>query len=270
MPLDLVDAGGTEIQPVKGAERDAESPAQHDLYRVNVTDDQDGLAAVIPQQPVTGPVHPACGVGEALPARRCLFGVAPPGGGGRGPSLLDFCQGEAFPVTESVSRRSSSMAVVTPSSPTAIAAVATARCNGELTTASIGAPLARRQAAALACRVPLALSGRSRSPLKRCSGDSWVSPCRSRTVVVGLLWGYPSPESYGCPRDGDDVVCSYHRTRKCQQNGSAAHRASVSSVRGIRRTPRDFPRLARPVIRRPRQLRPARGCHAPSGRTPRR
>jgi len=31
--LDLVDAGGTEIQPVEGAERDAESPAQHDLYR---------------------------------------------------------------------------------------------------------------------------------------------------------------------------------------------------------------------------------------------
>jgi hypothetical protein len=20
-----------------------------------------------------------------------------------------------------------------------------------------------------------------------------------------LLWGYPSPESYGCPRDGDEV-----------------------------------------------------------------
>jgi hypothetical protein len=43
-----------------------------------VTDHQDGLAAVIPQQPVAGPVHPACGVGEALPARRCLSGVAPP------------------------------------------------------------------------------------------------------------------------------------------------------------------------------------------------
>ena len=59
VPLDLVNAGGAEIQPVKGAERDAESPAQHDLYRGNVTDHQDGLAAVIPQQPVTGPVYPA-------------------------------------------------------------------------------------------------------------------------------------------------------------------------------------------------------------------
>ena len=40
------------------------------------------------------------------------------------------------------------MAAVRPSWPAAIAAVATARCNGELTTASIGAPMARRQAAA--------------------------------------------------------------------------------------------------------------------------
>src|SRR5690242_21774489 len=58
VPLNLVDAGGTEIQPVKGAERGAEGPAQQDLYRGDVTDHQDGLAAVIPQQPVTGPVHP--------------------------------------------------------------------------------------------------------------------------------------------------------------------------------------------------------------------
>jgi hypothetical protein len=28
VPLDLVDAGGAEIQPVNGAERDAQSPAQ--------------------------------------------------------------------------------------------------------------------------------------------------------------------------------------------------------------------------------------------------
>ncbi len=48
VPLDLVDAGGTEVQPVEGAERDAERPAQHDLYRSDVADDQDGLAAVIP------------------------------------------------------------------------------------------------------------------------------------------------------------------------------------------------------------------------------
>src|SRR5258708_30655473 len=44
-----------------------------------------------------------------------------------------------------------------------------------------------------ACRVPLALSGRSRSPLKRCSGDSSVSPCRSRTVVVGSAVGLSQP-----------------------------------------------------------------------------
>src|SRR6516165_2258509 len=100
VPLDLINAGGAEIQPVNGAQRDAESPAQQDLYRGNVTYHQDGLAAVVPQQPVTGPVYPVCGLGEALPARRCLFGVASPGGRGCGPSLLDFCQGEAIPVTE--------------------------------------------------------------------------------------------------------------------------------------------------------------------------
>src|SRR5260370_23768372 len=100
LPPDLVNAGGAEIQPVKGAKRDAESPAQQDLYRGNVTYHKDGLAAVVPQQPVTGPVYPVCGLGEALPARRCLFWVAPPGCRGCGPSLLDFRQGEAIPVTE--------------------------------------------------------------------------------------------------------------------------------------------------------------------------
>src|SRR5690242_3450616 len=100
VPPDLVNAGGAEIQPVKGAKRDAESPAQQDLYRRNVTHHQDGLAAVAPQQPVTGPVYPVRGVGEALPARRRLFEIASPGGRGGGPSLLDFRQGEAIPVTE--------------------------------------------------------------------------------------------------------------------------------------------------------------------------
>src|SRR5450631_1027670 len=100
VPLDLVNAGGAEIQPVKGAKRDAESPAEQDLYRGNVTDHQDGLGAVVLQQPVTGPVYPVCGVGEALPARGCLFGVVPPGCCGCGPSLLDFGQGGAIPVTE--------------------------------------------------------------------------------------------------------------------------------------------------------------------------
>src|SRR5579862_7054240 len=100
VPPDLINAGGAEIQPVKGAERDPESPAQQDLYRGHVTYHQDGLAAVVPQQPVTGPVYPVRGVGEALPARRGLFGVAPPGGRGRGPSLLDLRQGKAIPVAE--------------------------------------------------------------------------------------------------------------------------------------------------------------------------
>src|SRR3984957_18095126 len=100
VPPDLVNAGGAEIQPVKGVKRDAESPAQQDLYRGNVTHHQDGLAAVVPQQPVTSPVYPLCGVGEALSARRGLFRVASPGGHGCGPSLLDLCQGKAVPVTE--------------------------------------------------------------------------------------------------------------------------------------------------------------------------
>src|SRR5260370_39092286 len=100
VPLDLVNAGGAEIQPVKGAKRDGESPAQQDLYRGNGTYHQDGLGAVVPQQPITGPVYPVCGVGEALPARGCLFGVASPGCRGWGPWLLDFCQGGPIPVTE--------------------------------------------------------------------------------------------------------------------------------------------------------------------------
>jgi len=100
VPLDLVNAGRAEIQPVNGAKRDAESPAQQDLYRGNVTYHQDGPAAVVMQQPVTGAVYPMCGVGEALPARRRLVGIVPPGCRGCGPSLLDFCQGEAIPVTE--------------------------------------------------------------------------------------------------------------------------------------------------------------------------
>src|SRR3984957_9949574 len=100
VPLDLVDAGGAEIQPVNGAERDAQSPAQQDLYRADVTHHQNGLAAVVPQQPVTRPVYPLCGVGEALPARRGLLRVVPPECHVRGPSLLDFFQGEAVPVTE--------------------------------------------------------------------------------------------------------------------------------------------------------------------------
>src|SRR2546430_6154148 len=106
-----------------------------------------------------------------------------------------------------------------------MAAVATARCNGELTTASIGAPAARRQAAAWACRVPLALSGRSRTPLKRCSGDSRVSPCRRRTVVVGSVVGLSQPSVIWLSREDDEnVVLTVPMTarRTFQRNGSAA------------------------------------------------
>src|SRR5215468_4957590 len=126
---------------------------------------------------------------------------------------------------KSVSRRSSSMTTVRPSSPAAMAAVATARCNGELTTASIGAPVARRQAAAWACRVPMALSGRSHSPLKRCSGDSRVSPCRSRMVVVGSAVGLSQPSVIWLSREDDENVVStvpMTSRRTCQQNGSGA------------------------------------------------
>src|SRR5215472_2069134 len=100
VPLDLVNARGAKIEPVKGAKGDAECAAQQDLNRGDVTYHQDRLTAVVPQQAITGPVYPVCGVGEALPARRCLLGVAPPGCRGSGPTLLDFCQGEAIPVTE--------------------------------------------------------------------------------------------------------------------------------------------------------------------------
>ena len=117
------------------------------------------------------------------------------------------------------------MTAVRPSSPAAMAAVATARCNGELTTASIGTPVARRQAAAWACRVPLALSGRSRSPLKRCSGDSRVSPCLSKMVVVGSAAGLSQPSVIWLPREDDENVVSaapMTARRTCQHNGSAA------------------------------------------------
>ena len=70
VPLDLVDAGGTEIEPVEGAERGAESPAQHDLYRGYVTDHQDGLAAVTPAAAATGPVT----------RRKVSAEASPPGG----------------------------------------------------------------------------------------------------------------------------------------------------------------------------------------------
>ena len=96
VPLDFVDARGAEIQPVKGAKRDAESSAKQDLDRRDMTDHQDGLAAVVPQQPVTGPVYPVRGGGEALAARRRLLGVASPGCRGCRAIAAGFRQGELF------------------------------------------------------------------------------------------------------------------------------------------------------------------------------
>src|SRR5215467_5392987 len=55
---------------------------------------------MIPEQPVTSPVYPLRGVGDTLPSRRCTSKVASPGRRSCGPSLLDFRQGEAIPVTE--------------------------------------------------------------------------------------------------------------------------------------------------------------------------
>src|SRR5579859_2249689 len=100
VPLDLVYAGGAEIKPVDGAKRDVESPAQHDLYRGYVTHHQDGAAVVVPEQPVAGLFYPVCDVGEALAAWWRLLGVMPPRRRGCRPALLDFGQGEAFPLPE--------------------------------------------------------------------------------------------------------------------------------------------------------------------------
>jgi hypothetical protein len=71
-------------------------------------------------------IQPA-GEGAPLTIRLADKGALP-GCRGRGPSLLDFGQGEAIPVTEVGSRRSSSMTAVRPNSAAAMAAVATARC----------------------------------------------------------------------------------------------------------------------------------------------
>src|SRR5262249_426436 len=101
----------------------------------------------------------------------------------------------------------SSTIAVRPSSAAAMAAGSTARCNGELTTASIGAPVARRQAAAWACRLPLALSGRSRRPLKRSSGDSRGSPCLSKVGVGGTPVGLSQPSVMYLSCDDDQRLC---------------------------------------------------------------
>jgi len=100
MPLDLVDARGAEVDPVEGGERHVKGPAQQDFYRRNVADDQDRLTVVVSEEPIASLVDPPRGVGEALAARRRLLRVVLPGRGRRGPSLLDFRQGEAFPFAE--------------------------------------------------------------------------------------------------------------------------------------------------------------------------
>src|SRR5215467_6546313 len=125
-------------------------------------------------------------------------------------------------------------------------------------------------------------------------------------VVVGSVVGLSQPSVIWLFREDDENVVStvpMTARRIRQHNGSAASlrlvtvpmphdlaglvtgvvpvsairmamspgviRQSVSIVRGIRQTRREFPTLARPVPRRLRQRRRARGCHAPSGRTPR-
>lgn len=109
-----------------------------------------------------------------------------------GPSLLDFGQGEAVPVTE---------VGLTEIIIDDCGQAQLGRRNGGGVNSTLQwgtdhgvdrAPVARRQAAALACRIPLALSGRSRCPLKRCSGDNRVSPCLSR-MVVGSVVGLSQP-----------------------------------------------------------------------------
>src|SRR5487761_17708 len=100
MPLDLVDARGTEVYPVQGDERHVKSPAQQDLYRRDVADYQDRLTVVVSEEPIASLVAPPRGGLEALTAGRRLLRVVLPGRYRRGPSLLDFCQGEAFPFTE--------------------------------------------------------------------------------------------------------------------------------------------------------------------------
>ena len=47
MPLDLIDACGAQVHPVDSGQRDVEGPAQQDLYRRDVADDQDRLTVVV-------------------------------------------------------------------------------------------------------------------------------------------------------------------------------------------------------------------------------
>ena len=71
VPLDLVDAGGAEVQPVERGKRDVEGPAQQYFYRRYVAYHQHCLTVVVSQEPVTSLVDPLGGVSEAFTARRC-------------------------------------------------------------------------------------------------------------------------------------------------------------------------------------------------------
>ena len=100
VPLDLVNAGGAEVQPVERAKRDVEGPAQQYFYRRYVAYHQHRLTVVVSQEPVTSLVDPPGGVSEALTPRRRLLGTVLPGGHCFGPSFLNLGQGEAFPLAK--------------------------------------------------------------------------------------------------------------------------------------------------------------------------
>jgi hypothetical protein len=88
-----------------------------------------------------------------------------------------------------------------------------------------------------------------------------ISPGRFSSVrVVTVLM----------PHDLAGLVTTHAVQVSARQDSQVAQvRQSVSIVHGIRQTRREFPTPALPAPRLPRQRRRARGCHGPSGRTPR-
>jgi hypothetical protein len=90
MPLDLVDSRGAEVHPVEGGERGVKGP--HSRISIGV------------MWPTTRTVWPRwsrMSRSQAWWTRRAVSAnLSPPGGACCGPSLLDFCQGEAFPFAE--------------------------------------------------------------------------------------------------------------------------------------------------------------------------
>src|ERR1700722_8868201 len=55
---------------------------------------------MLAQNPLAGTINPACGVGEALAARRRLLRITLPGADGFGPPMLNLGDGETFPLPE--------------------------------------------------------------------------------------------------------------------------------------------------------------------------